>query len=220
MACHRARFVPVARVESRLAAAGLALGEINRKAQAFENLGHGEADLGEKLIDETGNEERDPQTPQVRNCSSLRTAGGHRTLRELRRSPGARGLFQSEEAAGRLPEGGCGQDCRQDCPAHDLRSRLYFFFVVLAGAFATGQLYPIDFNWSQACAARSFLGYRLINSRNSAWLSVSRFKLFNAIPLEKSASGVLLFSEYFSRTVSKSCTAASKFACWRWMSPI
>src|ERR1035441_7739277 len=55
VARHRAGFGPISRVEGRLAAAGLALREIDLEAEAFENISHGEADLGEKLIDDTSN---------------------------------------------------------------------------------------------------------------------------------------------------------------------
>jgi hypothetical protein len=56
VARHRPRFGPIARIEGRLAAAGLALGESNLEAEVFQDIGHSEAHLGEKLIDDTGNE--------------------------------------------------------------------------------------------------------------------------------------------------------------------
>jgi hypothetical protein len=62
MARHRPRLIAIAGVEGGLPAAGLALREINFVAEAFENIGHIDDDLGEKLVDNAGDEQRDPIT--------------------------------------------------------------------------------------------------------------------------------------------------------------
>ena len=54
-----ARFIGIAGVESGLAAAGLRFGEINLVAQALQHLRHGDANLGENLIDDAGDKQRD-----------------------------------------------------------------------------------------------------------------------------------------------------------------
>lgn len=46
-------------VEEGLAAAGLGVGEGDRAAEAFEDLGHGNADLGVELVGQAGDEECD-----------------------------------------------------------------------------------------------------------------------------------------------------------------
>ena len=54
--------VPIAGVECGLPAAGLAFREVNFVAEAFENVGHIHADLGKELVDNAGDEKRDPIT--------------------------------------------------------------------------------------------------------------------------------------------------------------
>jgi hypothetical protein len=52
-----ARFIRVARVEGRLAAAGLSFGKIDLVAEALENFCDGDADLREDLIDDAGDKQ-------------------------------------------------------------------------------------------------------------------------------------------------------------------
>ena len=52
----------IAAIECRLAAAGLVFGEIDPVAEAFENVGHRHAHLGEELVDHAGDEQRDLAT--------------------------------------------------------------------------------------------------------------------------------------------------------------
>ncbi len=52
-------FGAIAAIEGGLAAAGLGFGEIDGVAEALEDGGDGEADLGEDLIDDAGGKESD-----------------------------------------------------------------------------------------------------------------------------------------------------------------
>ncbi len=54
-----ARFVRIAGVERRLAAAGLGFGKVDLVAQALQHLRDGDADLGKNLIDDAGDKQGD-----------------------------------------------------------------------------------------------------------------------------------------------------------------
>ena len=58
VARHLPGFVAVAAVERRLPAAGLRLREVHLVSQAFEHFNRGHPDLGEQLIDNAGDEQR------------------------------------------------------------------------------------------------------------------------------------------------------------------
>ena len=85
MARHGARFVAIAAVEGGLPTAGLALREVDLVAEAFENVGHIHADLGKKLVDNAGDEQRDPIThAETRIVTEPRTSeSGRRRYRPL-----------------------------------------------------------------------------------------------------------------------------------------
>ena len=57
--------VEVTGVESRLAAAGLALWVVDRVAESLKYVDHCDADSGRKLVNVTGNKERDFQRGTV-----------------------------------------------------------------------------------------------------------------------------------------------------------
>ena len=71
---HRPGLVPVARVERRLAAAGLPVGEDDRHAEPGKRCGHRFADLRVELVDVAGNEHGDRLARTVRRVV-LRGAG-------------------------------------------------------------------------------------------------------------------------------------------------
>ena len=54
-----ARFVRIAGIKSRLAAAGLGLRKMNLVTKAIEHLGDGDADLRKNLIDDAGDKQGD-----------------------------------------------------------------------------------------------------------------------------------------------------------------
>ena len=55
---YRPRFVPIPRVERRLAAAGQLIGAFNRVTQPFEDIDHADAHLRKHQVHETGNKQR------------------------------------------------------------------------------------------------------------------------------------------------------------------
>jgi hypothetical protein len=59
MFCNGTRLIPIAGIERRLAAAGLALGIIDFAAETFEDLDNAYPNMRINLINEAGDKERD-----------------------------------------------------------------------------------------------------------------------------------------------------------------
>ena len=66
MTRHVPRFVHEARVERRLAAAGLTRGKFHRQAEPFQDADHGHAGVREKLVDQAGDEKLHAVGPRAR----------------------------------------------------------------------------------------------------------------------------------------------------------